>query len=134
MPVKAAIMRITSSMVIGCQSDAGEDRDVNFIVVDWSSVSRGIITMPDEELNRIANDLINRQMAMALSRWDGEGGAGPFGPQEGSGCVSALSTVPSLTNTELVQLRVRVIALENLVIALLADASDRQLVPGIISP
>ena len=134
MPVKAAIMRITSSMVIGCQSDAGEDRDVNFIVVDWSSVSRGIITMPDEELNRIANDLINRQMAMALSRWDGEGGAGPCGPQEGSGCVSALSTVPSLTNTELVQLRVRVIALENLVIALLADASDRQLVPGIISP
>jgi len=34
---------------------------------------------------------------------------------------------PQLTNTELVQLRVRVIALENLVIALLAQASDRQL-------
>jgi hypothetical protein len=32
-----------------------------------------------------------------------------------------------LTNVELVQLRVRVIALENLVIALLAEASDRQL-------
>jgi len=32
-----------------------------------------------------------------------------------------------LTNTELVHLRVRVIALENLVIALLAQASDRQL-------
>lgn len=32
-----------------------------------------------------------------------------------------------LTNAELVQLRVRVIALENLVIALLAEATDRQL-------
>jgi len=31
-----------------------------------------------------------------------------------------------LTNAELVQLRIRVIALENLVIALLADAPDRQ--------
>jgi hypothetical protein len=32
-----------------------------------------------------------------------------------------------LTNAELVQLRIRVIALENLVIALLAEAPDRQL-------
>lgn len=32
-----------------------------------------------------------------------------------------------LTNAELVQMRIRVIALENLVIALLADAPDRQL-------
>ena len=35
--------------------------------------------------------------------------------------------IPELTNAELVQLRVRVIALENLVIALLAEAPDRQL-------
>ena len=34
---------------------------------------------------------------------------------------------PPLTNAELVQLRIRVIALENLVIALLAEASGRQL-------
>jgi hypothetical protein len=34
---------------------------------------------------------------------------------------------PPLTNAELVQLRIRVIALENLVIALLAQAPDRQL-------
>lgn len=33
-----------------------------------------------------------------------------------------------LTNAELVQMRVRVIALENLVIALLAEAPDRQLI------
>ena len=37
------------------------------------------------------------------------------------------SDVPPLTNAELVQLQIRVIALENLVIALLTDASDRQL-------
>ena len=39
----------------------------------------------------------------------------------------AEADVPPLTNTELVQLRVRVIALENLMISLLAEASDRQL-------
>jgi hypothetical protein len=37
------------------------------------------------------------------------------------------SKEPPLSNAELVQLRVRVIALENLVIALLAEASERQL-------
>jgi hypothetical protein len=37
------------------------------------------------------------------------------------------SEVPRLTNVELVQLRIRLIALENLVIALLAESSDRQL-------
>jgi hypothetical protein len=39
----------------------------------------------------------------------------------------APAAVPALTNTELVQLRVRVIALENVVISLLAQSSDRQL-------
>jgi hypothetical protein len=33
---------------------------------------------------------------------------------------------PALTNAELVQLRIRVVALENLVITLLADAAQRQ--------
>src|SRR5438477_12772220 len=64
---------------------------------------------------------------MALSRWDNEGGAGPQGPQGGMLSAEMESEVPELTNTELVQLRVRVIALENLVITLLAQASDRQL-------
>jgi hypothetical protein len=63
----------------------------------------------------------------ALSRWDSEGGAGPCGPQQGSIPEGQESAVPPLTNDELVHLRVRVIALENLVIALLAQASDRQL-------
>jgi hypothetical protein len=48
-------------------------------------------------------------------------------------------SIPELTNAELVALRVRVIALENLMIALLATGSDQQLelareMAGYISP
>ncbi len=54
----------------------------------------------------------------AMSRWEevsvADTTAGPGAVEE-----------PHLTNTELVQLRVRVIALENIVIALLAGGSDR---------
>jgi hypothetical protein len=68
-----------------------------------------------------------RQHQNALSRWDTEGGAGPRGPQDGSTPDEGPPAVPHLTNAELVQLRIRVIALENLVIMLLAEATDRQL-------
>ena len=68
----------------------------------------------------------SQQRERALSRWDNEGGAGPRRPQEGLISGEMQSEVP-LTNAEIVQLRIRVIALENLVIALLAEASDRQL-------
>jgi hypothetical protein len=68
-----------------------------------------------------------QQRQGALSRWDNEGGAGPCGPQKAQISAEAPSEVPELTNAELVQLRIRVIALENLVISLLAEASDRQL-------
>jgi hypothetical protein len=69
----------------------------------------------------------SQQRQLALARWDNEGGAGPCGPQEGQITTEAQSGVPELTNAELVQLRVRVIALENLVISLLAEAPDKQL-------
>ena len=69
----------------------------------------------------------SQQRQAALSRWDKEGGAGTCGPQKAQISAEAQSEVPELTNAELVQLRVRVIALENLVISLLAEASDRQL-------
>ena len=55
----------------------------------------------------------------ALARWDNEGGA--------LASVHGTHGVPDLTNAELVQLRIRVIALENLMIAVLAEGSDRQL-------
>ena len=77
--------------------------------------------MPDKKPDSAAS---SRQRQMALSRWDNEGGAGPGGPQGELVAAEVQSQAPALTNTELVQLRIRVIALENLVIALLADASD----------
>jgi hypothetical protein len=66
---------------------------------------------------------------MALSRWENEGGALCGPPDAGTGSIPgpASSGVPPLTNAELVQLQIRVIALENLVITLLTSASDRQL-------
>ena len=57
----------------------------------------------------------------ALSRWDNEGGAIALIASD------ALLNVPDMSNEELVQLRVRVIALENLVIAMLSEGTDRQL-------
>jgi len=63
----------------------------------------------------------------ALSRWDNEGGAIPCGSQDGLISNDVQSEIPQLTNAELVQLRIRVIALENLVIALLAGVSDQQI-------
>jgi len=60
----------------------------------------------------------------ALSRWDNEGGAAPAGSDLDT---AAAVSIPELTNVELVALRVRVIALENMMLVLLACASDRQL-------
>ena len=81
--------------------------------------------MPDSKPNS-AEHL--RQREKALSQWDTEGGAGPCGPQDNSNPEEEEQTLaPMLTNGELVQLRIRVIALENLVIALLAEGSERQL-------
>jgi len=59
-----------------------------------------------------------KQRQRALSTWDNEGGASPD---------EVHVEIPELTNTELVHLRVRVIALENMIITLLAEGSDRQI-------
>jgi hypothetical protein len=56
----------------------------------------------------------------ALSRWENEGGAAEAAHDPTVG-------IPDLTNAELVQLRIRVIALESVMIAVLAEGSDRQL-------
>lgn len=61
----------------------------------------------------------------ALSRWENEGGSDGEMPPAAPG-DEPIDNVP-LTDAELVQLRIRVIALENLVIALLADGPVRQL-------
>lgn len=66
------------------------------------------------------------QLQRALSRWDTEGGAGPCGPQEAATLIDQIP-IPEIGPTELDTLHIRVIALENLVISLLATASDQQL-------
>ena len=75
------------------------------------------LPMPDSYPLSGTSDLRRR----ALSRWDNEGGA--IAPEPHGTHMD----VPDLTNAELVQLRIRVIALENLMIAVLAEGSDRQL-------
>ena len=80
--------------------------------------------MPDNKPDIVDS---SQQRQMALSRWDNEGGAIPSCLQKGLVSNDLQSEIPQLTNAELVQLRIRVIALENLVITLLAGVSDRQL-------
>lgn len=63
---------------------------------------------------------------LALSRWDNEGGARPGHPQPQQLEAPAHAEVPALTNAELVHLRGRVIALENALLAVLAQAPDAQ--------
>lgn len=55
-----------------------------------------------------------------LSRWDNEGGAGPV---RAPAMDAQHPETPPLTNAELIQLRARVTALENMMITLLAQAS-----------
>lgn len=66
------------------------------------------------------------QHLTALSQWDTEGGAGPLGPEEDMASGDVARTTPDRASAELVLMRVRIIALENLVLALLAGASARQ--------
>lgn len=80
--------------------------------------------MPDRESDFTAGSHLR---GVALSRWENEGGAWVGLVEAASVSGQAQHDVPPLTNAELVQLRIRVIALENLVVALLSDASDRQL-------
>lgn len=81
----------------------------------------------------------SQQRLMALSRWDNEGGVSHDGPKNGAASGEIDHAVPELTNAELVHLRIRVIALENLLISMLAGATARQLdlaheMAGYISP
>jgi hypothetical protein len=62
-----------------------------------------------------------------LSRWENEGGSVIDQAQCVPGPEEERLEVPELTNAEVVQLRIRVIALEGLVAALLVDATDQQL-------
>ena len=80
--------------------------------------------MPDDEKKRSSTSEMRQR---ALSRWDNEGGAGRDGPKESHAHVLPDPGIPNLNDAEQIQLRIRVIALENLMIMLLADGSDKQL-------
>jgi hypothetical protein len=80
--------------------------------------------MPDKKLDLSER---SKQRRSALSRWESEGGAGPHRSRKVLTSDKGRPRRPQLTMAELVQLRIRVIALENLVIGLLAEASDTQL-------
>ncbi len=73
------------------------------------------------------------RLEAAFSRWENEGGAtAQWGP-------AVSEEAPQSMNTELEHLRIRMIAIENLLIAMLAQAPDRQLelgseMAGFISP
>ena len=62
----------------------------------------------------------------AFSRWDNEGGAGEGGRVHQASTETPAETLP-LTNAELVQMQIRVIALENLLVVLLTETSGKQL-------
>lgn len=61
-----------------------------------------------------------------LSQWDTEGGAGVDGPQETSTARHQPADDSRSMRIELAQLHIRVIALENLLISLLTEATDQQ--------
>lgn len=82
-----------------------------------------------------SSQVIQRQRA--LSRWENEGGAAD--PIVTPAADKEQTAAPEMSNADLVALHVRVIALENLLISLLATASDEQLelareMAGYISP
>lgn len=64
--------------------------------------------------------------AKALSRWENEGGAEAGGHQQGS-ISEDQPAIREFTKNELAHMLTRLIALENLVISLLSDASEQQL-------
>lgn len=70
-------------------------------------------------------DAMQRQHALA--GWENEGGAGPCGPLDLIASLACDTQLPDMGKAELLTLHVRVVALENMVLALLAAASDRQL-------
>ncbi len=93
---------------------------------DHASTSTGTSQAQGASFGGQGGDLSDRATLLrrALSRWENEGGADgdqpPVRSESGEG-----KTEVDLTNAELVQLQIRVIALENLVTALLASATEQ---------
>ncbi len=79
--------------------------------------------MPDKKTPSLRASQLREK---ALSRWANEGGTPDHFSPVDSNQDQVQFEVSHFSNLELEQLRLRVIAMENLVIALLAEGSDRQ--------
>ncbi|MEH6830417.1 MAG: hypothetical protein V7661_06190 [Sulfitobacter sp.] len=80
--------------------------------------------MSDQDFQSIGDA---QQRDRALSRWANEGGSGQCGRETDLASGRVQAEMPSVDNAQMGLLHIRVIALENLVIALLATASGPQL-------
>lgn len=80
--------------------------------------------MSDQDLQSIGDA---QQRDRALARWANEGGSGQCGCETDLASDRVLAEMPTIGDTQIGLLHIRVIALENLVIALLATASGPQL-------
>lgn len=80
--------------------------------------------MSDQDLPTISDA---QQRDQALARWANEGGSGQGGHAADLASGRGDADMPPIGDTQIGLLHVRVIALENLVIALLATASGPQL-------
>ncbi|PRY80564.1 hypothetical protein CLV80_101419 [Yoonia maritima] len=80
--------------------------------------------MSDQDLQTIGDA---QQRDRALARWANEGGSGQCGRETDLASDRIEVEMPAIGDTQIGLLHIRVIALENLVIALLATASGPQL-------
>jgi hypothetical protein len=78
-----------------------------------------------QEISQPENAAQQRQRALA--KWDNEGGAGGGPQKDDAASVCGSIAASAMTDTERIALHSRVIALENLVMSLLATATEQQL-------
>lgn len=107
----ARVETIMTRDVASCQIEAGQ---MSF---------KGGDRMSEQGSDPFNAELLRQRM---LSRWDNEGGAGPDGPQTEAAMAESQIPMPSNDAAEVGAMHIRIIALENLVISLLATASDQQ--------
>lgn len=67
------------------------------------------------------------QRKRSLARWDNDGGAAAGDAQVKPGSVEPATSLPVMSDSELMALNSRIIALESLVTSLLVNATEQQL-------
>lgn len=124
-PVTACAAEAVSRTFCACVTDGEDAAEQHFSDIHRRLIEEVIArvrlaeTRPLEECPMSDSDSSilepSQQRLMALSRWDNEGGAVSDSAQPTFALGKEEGGVPELTNAELVQLRIRVIALEGLV-------------------